>query len=491
MIVPQKVKSSDVIGCHLYAYRNNDDGDTCQYRYGTGWLSFHDLGKIDVYRQGFSGEQEGATDYFALHTRAMELDQDFEIVKDGKPKFIHRLRVLVESMQLNPHAETKRVRTINEKYQDGDRHTCTDFRRNMACSNIANISVPIWAFESPSRDTATHESVYLNAFFYALMMHGQTKEQFFADPHAQVLAYTVGWFANVCFYLNDSLDDCKTFIDQFAIIRDHPDPEARSGDCEDMAREIQMSFDWIVSYKGANAYLALLQKMARAFDCYTIDAAVQPDEKGTVLHHYCRLISKDQNIAVEGTRWFKFDEDYADDMYNAYESDVGALCAGWTAPFPMCHLRKEFYVADLMAYSHRKLSSTTDLVSSWCVSEGDTTTYGVSPKDTHWTLEPALRVPRAQELVALLDNYNAHLCPLTLKSVRITKVPTVLCTTKHAVLFSRRKTLPKPLSSRKVKAVYFNFAKNDWCAHLTEECRLEWMVVPGMFLYTLHVLITK
>lgn len=156
------------------------------------------------------------------------------------------------------------------------------------------LKLPVWGFllvnahEHP--DARSDERVFVAAYEHAIRLPSMTPKT--------ILTQVVGWFAWSVMYRPDAKPvEPGTAMDQFTLLRDHPSPMRRSGDCEDAAQEMQLCFQWLVQYTGHHPGLKQLSRLAKQYTCETVEYVIRP--KG--LHHAIRLRNGSEVLPIETT----------------------------------------------------------------------------------------------------------------------------------------------------------------------------------------------
>lgn len=266
------VSPHTLLGVHVYTMHQNGRHQTVQTRIGTGRIALKELNHSFVL-QVLTETGAHATDL------ALTLDAD------------------ASWLRFNANAP---VPEPTEKHTALDRHWYTlrkpstpliedQFRRRIVDTYLQQ-PVSVFAWQCLPGEVHTAPAFYENALQFALWLCGVD------EPDGPVLAQVIGFFPWACRYATDVALDQADWKDteQFAMIRDHPAEQERSGDCEDLAREMYLAYYWLCNSPRAPK---ALQALARSYTFYFVDAVVTVDRVNG-LHQYAKLVPRATNGTV-------------------------------------------------------------------------------------------------------------------------------------------------------------------------------------------------
>jgi hypothetical protein len=295
LLLPVHGASADTaIGVHLYLSHTNARGQRVQSRMGTGYTTMNAVLTQEALKIPIQAEDDHLITELVLTVKSIPADHLIQL----SPSTATTTTLVTSGQPCNRWVATPKpaFEMITGEYQ---RRQCMTYLPDTR-------RVPVWVWQGLPGEVTTPVEFYENALRFALWVcKVPDRAEFEADPlsHADVLGQVLGFFAWSCRYVADQIVDEAKWLDteQFAMLRDHPSPLERSGDCEDMAREIYLAYYWLVS---PHHPLAALRTLALAHQFYFVDAIIQV-KKHLGLHQYVKLVHKnpvpDEVLFLEST----------------------------------------------------------------------------------------------------------------------------------------------------------------------------------------------
>lgn len=275
------------LGVHLYAMHTNGRGQPVQTRVGTGLVPLKEL-KGGDFKIPIRAENGTLVTELSCATEGASW-LDFSDTTLDEDETHHSL----DQNPVDPHWTTPTKPFKPDEMQE-------KFRRRLVQTYLQR-PVSVWIWQCLNGEAETDATFYDNALAFGLWVCGKEK------PDAHVLAQVIGFFAWSCRYVTDATKtgaDTEEWKDteQFAMIRDHPAEQERSGDCEDLTREMYLAYYWLRESPKAPR---VLQQLARAYTFYFVDAIIRVDGQ-LGLHQYAKLrprdaSSKEEPIFLEST----------------------------------------------------------------------------------------------------------------------------------------------------------------------------------------------